>query len=62
MREVAVMDAGIEIVFLHILRRLAKQHRDDLLSGEANGGFIIATSMEVDQTSSKLFLKKLSPF
>ena len=48
MREVAVMDAGMEIVSLHIFERLAEQHREDLLSGEANVGFIMATSMEVE--------------
>ena len=52
-REVAIMDAGMQVVFLHIFEELAERHRVDLLSGEANVGFIMATSMEVDRTSSK---------
>lgn len=54
MREVAVMDADMQVVFLHIFEELAERHRDDLLFGEANFGFIMATSLEVDQTSRTL--------
>ena len=63
MREVAVMNVDMKVVFLHIFQELAERHREELLSGEANVGFIMATSMEVDKTSSKYFLLKSSlPF
>ena len=55
MREVALIDAGMRIIFLHIFEELAERHWNELLSAEANVGLIMATSMKVDQLSSKLF-------
>jgi hypothetical protein len=55
MREVALIDAGMRIIFLHIFEELAERHWNELLSAEANVGLIMATSMKVDQLSSKFF-------
>lgn len=54
LREVAVIDAGMRIIFLHIFKKLAQHHWNELLSAEENVGLIMATSMEVDQLSKTL--------
>ena len=53
MREVAVVDSSNHIVFLRIFDELAQRHEEQLLIGEKHYSFIMATSMEVDQASSK---------
>lgn len=44
-REIAIIDGDIQIVFLHIFEERAERHRDELLSNEANVGFIMTTFM-----------------
>ena len=53
MREVAVVDANNQIVFLRIFDELVERYREQLLVGEMHASFIMATSMEVDRSSSK---------
>jgi hypothetical protein len=53
MREVAVVDSADHIVFLRVIEELALRHREELLFGERHSSYIRATSMEVDQASSK---------
>ena len=55
MREVALIDAAMRIIFLHIFEELVERHWNELLSAEANVGLIMATSMKVDQLSTKFF-------
>ncbi|XP_044420970.1 uncharacterized protein [Triticum aestivum] len=52
MREVALIDAAMRIIFLHIFEELVERHWNELLSAEANVGLIMATSMKVHQLSS----------
>ena len=53
MREIAVVDSRNYTVFLRILAELSERHREQLLFGERHYWFVMATSMEVDQASSK---------
>jgi hypothetical protein len=59
MREVAVVDVNDYTVFLRFLDELAKRHREQLLCGEKHAAIIMATSMKVDQASSKCELRKV---
>ncbi|CAM0955422.1 unnamed protein product [Alopecurus aequalis] len=54
MREVAVVDANNQIVFLRIFDELVERYREQLLVGEMHASFIMATSMEVDRSSKSL--------
>ncbi|XP_020154928.1 uncharacterized protein [Aegilops tauschii subsp. strangulata] len=54
MREVALIDAAMRIIFLHIFEELVERHWNELLPAEANVGLIMATSMKVHQLSKTL--------
>ncbi|CAM0957797.1 unnamed protein product [Alopecurus aequalis] len=54
MREVAVVDANNQIVFLRIFDELVERYREQLLVCEMHASIIIATSMEVDRSSRSL--------